>query len=152
MQAHSAFAMAARLLVSTNFAAISNAVPAPDCFEKEAQCQWGQPTEPLSDQLPNWPIASGLSISLGYVVGGIIPLFPYFFTSTVGRGLHWSIALCLIALMVFGSGKSWVLHGEEKSVKRSLWEGLQMLILGSLAAGAAVLCVNLVGAGSEPSH
>ncbi|KAG8421025.1 hypothetical protein J3458_002932 [Metarhizium acridum] len=109
-------------------------------------------TEPLSDQLPVWPVASGLSISLGYVVGGIIPLLPYFFTSTVGRGLHWSIALCLIALMAFGSSKSWVLRGEERSVKRSLWEGFQMLVLGSLAAGAAVLCVNLVGAGSEPGH
>lgn len=108
--------------------------------------------ETLSDHLPIWPVASGLSISLGYVVGGIIPLFPYFFTSTVGRGLQWSIVLCLIALMAFGSGKSWVLRGEERSVKRSLWEGFQMLILGTLAAGAAVLCVHLVGAGSEPGQ
>ncbi|TWU77154.1 hypothetical protein ED733_008435 [Metarhizium rileyi] len=107
-------------------------------------------TEPLSNQLlPVWPIASGLSISLGYVIGGIIPLFPYFFTSTVGTGLQWSIVFCLIALMAFGSGKSWALRGEDRSLKKSLWEGLQMLILGSLAAGAAILCVNLVGAGSE---
>ncbi|QPH01093.1 hypothetical protein C2857_005292 [Epichloe festucae Fl1] len=93
-------------------------------------------------------VASGLSISLGYVVGGIIPLFPYFFASTVGRGLRWSIATCMVALMAFGAGKSWVLRGERRSLGRSLWEGVQMLILGSLAAGAAVLCVNLVGAKS----
>lgn len=103
------------------------------------------------DQLPIWPVASGLSISLGYVVGGIIPLFPYFFASTVGIGLGWSIAMCLIALMAFGSGKSWVLRGEDRSVRRALWEGIQMLVLGSLAAGAAVLCVNLVGAGESAS-
>ncbi|KHO00152.1 uncharacterized protein MAM_02075 [Metarhizium album ARSEF 1941] len=109
-------------------------------------------TEPLSDQLPISPVASGLSISLGYAIGGIIPLLPYCFTSTVGKGLHWSIALCLIVLMAFGSGKSWLLRGEARSVKGSLLEGLQMLVLGSLAASAAVLCVNLVGAGSEPSH
>ncbi|OAQ72262.1 vacuolar iron transporter Ccc1 [Pochonia chlamydosporia 170] len=114
--------------------------------------QYNAVTEQPSDQLPIWPVASGLSISLGYVVGGIIPLFPYFFTSTVGKGLQWSIAMCLIALMAFGSGKSWVLRGEDRSIKRSLWEGLQMLILGTLAAGAAVLCVNLVGAGSEPGQ
>ncbi|GAB0134485.1 hypothetical protein EsDP_00002853 [Epichloe bromicola] len=94
-------------------------------------------------------VASGLSISLGYVVGGMIPLFPYLFASTVGRGLRWSIATCMVALMAFGAGKSWVLRGERRSLGRSLWEGVQMLILGSLAAGAAVLCVNLVGPGSK---
>lgn len=94
-------------------------------------------------------IASGLSISSGYVVGGMIPLLPYCFASTVGRGLRWSIAACMVALMAFGAGKSWMLRGERRSLRRSLWEGVQMLILGSLAAGAAVLCVNLVGAGSK---
>ena len=104
----------------------------------------------VSEPLPIWPVASGLSISLGYVIGGIIPLLPYFFATTVGMGLRWSIALCLMALMAFGSGKSWLLRGDERSVKRALWEGLQMLVLGSLAAGAAVLCVHLVGGSEAP--
>ncbi|SPJ78884.1 related to proposed vacuolar iron transport protein [Fusarium torulosum] len=30
---------------------------------------------------PQSPIMSGLSISLGYAIGGIIPLLPYFFTN-----------------------------------------------------------------------
>ncbi|QUC17817.1 uncharacterized protein UV8b_02058 [Ustilaginoidea virens] len=105
---------------------------------------------PSFDRLELWPVASGLSISLGYVVGGIIPLSPYLFSSTVGKGLQWSIGLCLLALFLFGSGKSWVLRGQERGLRRSLCEGLQMLILGGLAAGAAVLCVNIVGAGSRP--
>ncbi|POR30864.1 Protein CCC1, partial [Tolypocladium paradoxum] len=100
-------------------------------------------------RLPVWPAASGLSISLGYVVGGIIPLFPYLFAATVGLALRWSICLCLAALMAFGSGKSWVLRGEDRSWRRCLLEGLQMLVLGSLAAGAAVLCVNMVGGAVE---
>lgn len=99
--------------------------------------------------LPIWPVASGLSISLGYVIGGIIPLLPYFFAATVGLGLRWSIGLCLVALMTFGSGKSWLLGGEDKSWQKCVWAGLQMLILGSLAAGAAVACVQLLGAQSE---
>lgn len=99
-----------------------------------------------SQRLPIWPVASGLSISLGYVVGGIIPLFPYLFAATVGLALRWSICLCLLALMAFGSGKSWLLRGEDRSWRRCLLEGAQMLVLGSLAAGAAVLCVNVVGA------
>ena len=107
----------------------------------DALCQQAQ-------SLPIWPVASGMSISLGYVVGGIIPLLPYFFAATVGLGLRWSIGLCLVALMAFGSGKSWVLGGEDANWRRSVWSGVQMLVLGSLAAGAAVLCVQLVG-GSE---
>ncbi|KAG6022336.1 hypothetical protein E4U41_002279 [Claviceps citrina] len=96
--------------------------------------------------LPTWPVVSGLSIALGYGVGGIIPLTPYLFASTVGRGLRWSIAVCLVALMAFGSGKSWVLRGGgQRGWRRSLGEGVQMLVLGSLAAGAAVLCVSLLG-------
>ena len=101
-------------------------------------------------QLPIWPVASGLSISLGYVVGGIIPLFPYLFAATVGLALRWSICLCLLALMAFGSGKSWLLRGEDRSWRRCLLEGAQMLVLGSLAAVAAVLCVKLVGEVAAP--
>lgn len=94
-----------------------------------------------------WPVVCGLSISLGYVIGGIIPLLPYFFAATVGLGLRWSIGLCLLALMSFGSGKTWILGGEgATSWRRCLWSGMQMLVLGSLAAAAAVLCVNLLGA------
>lgn len=104
-----------------------------------------------SDQLPVWPVASGLSISLGYIIGGTIPLLPYFFAATVGLGLRWSIAVCLIALMSFGAGKSWLLRSGSASSNwaRCLWEGLQMMILGSLAAIASVLCVSLLGAGED---
>ncbi|KAH6606456.1 iron transporter [Trichoderma cornu-damae] len=99
-------------------------------------------------QLPIWPVASGLFISLGYIFGGTIPLLPYFFAATVGLGLRWSIAVCLVALMSFGAGKSWLLRGGGASGSwlRCLWEGLQMMILGSLAAVASVLCVSLLGA------
>lgn len=104
-----------------------------------------------ADQLPVWPLASGLSISLGYVIGGTIPLLPYFFAATVGLGLRWSIALCLVALMSFGAGKSWLLRGGDASSSwmRCIWEGVQMLILGSLAALASVVCVTLLGASEE---
>ncbi|KAF7543846.1 hypothetical protein G7Z17_g10407 [Cylindrodendrum hubeiense] len=41
-----------------------------------------------TDPLPISPVLSGLSISLGYTIGGIIPLCPYFFAATVGLGLR----------------------------------------------------------------
>lgn len=90
------------------------------------------------------PIASGLSISLGYVVGGIIPLLPYFALASVRLALTWSVVMCSIALLGFGAGKSWVLTGDASNWKRHSWKGAQMLALGSLAAGAAMLCVYLI--------
>ena len=100
---------------------------------------------PLSQNSPATPITSGLSISLGYTVGGIIPLLPYFFTSTVGSGLQISAVLCLMVLFTFGSGKKWMLSSEEDKIRGCVVEGLQMLVLGALAAGAAVLCVSGLG-------
>ncbi|KAG5978993.1 hypothetical protein E4U55_005674 [Claviceps digitariae] len=95
--------------------------------------------------LPTWPVVSGLSISLGYLVGGIIPLLPYLFAPTVGQGLQWSIAVCLLALLAFGFIKSWLLGGAKPSWRTGLWEAGEMLVLGGFAAGVAVLCVNLLG-------
>lgn len=106
------------------------------------------PSSSSSSTLPISPIASGLSISLGYLVGGTIPLLPYFFAPTVGEGLRWSIGLCLIALFVFGAGKSWVLRSEGgASWRRCGFEGTQMMVLGGLAAGSAILCVWLLDMG-----
>ncbi|KXH46700.1 hypothetical protein CSIM01_10918 [Colletotrichum simmondsii] len=90
------------------------------------------------------PIFSGLSIAIGYLCGGMMPLLPYFFASSVGHGLLWSIIVCLIALFIFGAGKSWLLGDGKTSRTRCLWEGLQMTLFGCCAAGAAVLCVRLV--------
>ncbi|KPM38242.1 hypothetical protein AK830_g8300 [Neonectria ditissima] len=101
---------------------------------------------PAPTPLSSSPVMTGLSISPGYTVGGVIPLCPYFFAGTVGLGLRWSICLCLAALFLFGSGKSRLLRGEGAGW-RCLWEGAQMLVLGAVAAGTAVACVGLVGKG-----
>ncbi|KAK4190884.1 vacuolar iron transporter 1 [Podospora australis] len=102
------------------------------------------------------PIVAGLSVSLGYLLGGILPLFPYFFvgsTDNVYVGLGWSFAVCVIALFVFGFGKDFVVssgsgghngrNDKRRRVKKAVWEGLQMVALGSIAAIAAVLCVKV---------
>ncbi|KAL0942927.1 vacuolar iron transporter [Colletotrichum truncatum] len=90
------------------------------------------------------PIFSGLSIALGYLGGGLLPLIPYFIASNVGQGLRWSIFICLVALLAFGVGKSWALGSRKDSWKWCLWEGVQMAFFGFCAAGAAVLCVSIV--------
>ena len=106
------------------------------------------------------PIMVGLSVSLGYLLGGLLPLFPYFLVSKVEDALIWSFVVCVIALFIFGFTKDFLLTPETsawerlraaktlrkipwRDIRRSTWEGLQMVILGSVAALAAVLCVRL---------
>ena len=97
------------------------------------------------DQYPWSPVLTGLSIALGYILGGLLPLIPYIFVQHVGQGLLWSTVLCVIALFLFGFGKRLLSTGLRRDrIGRSLWEGIQMAGLGGLAAGAAVVCVKLL--------
>ena len=48
-------------------------------------------------------LKSALTIGGAYVVGGLIPLSPYFFLPTVSHALPISIALTLAALLIFGA-------------------------------------------------
>ncbi|KAK3984563.1 putative vacuolar iron transporter protein [Cladorrhinum sp. PSN332] len=99
------------------------------------------------------PALSGLSVSVGYLLGGALPLFPYFFMSPdddpARKGLVWSFVVCVVALFVFGFGKQWVLGygrgsgtGNRSRLRVCALEGMQMVVLGSVAAGTAVLCVK----------
>lgn len=120
------------------------------------------PEEEEEEDLPSAPWMSGLSVAMGYLIGGSLPLFPYFIVKQVGDGLLWSFIVCVIALFSFGFIKDFVLHTQAakeeiwlkeqglgkqgwtwRDMCRSAWEGTQMVILGSLAALAAVLCVRL---------
>ncbi|GAW25910.1 putative vacuolar iron transporter protein [Rosellinia necatrix] len=106
------------------------------------------------------PLLSGLSVALGYLLGGLLPLAPYFFVESVTEGLIWSFGICVVALFIFGFTKECVLRvnsvNHERGskavtgrllrwnlVKYGLWEGARMIVFGSIAAVAAVLCVSL---------
>ncbi|KAJ8131430.1 hypothetical protein O1611_g2197 [Lasiodiplodia mahajangana] len=114
-----------------------------------------------TDSVGAHPIISGLSVAFGYLTGGILPLAPYFFVKTVAAGLRWSFGICLVALFIFGFTKTYVLNSSSlhKStsrraarwiiVRQSIWEGLTMTVLGSIAALAAVLAVRLFSGGAE---
>jgi hypothetical protein len=109
------------------------------------------------ERLPS-PFMAGLSVALGYLLGGLLPLFPYFLVDQVKDGLLWSFGVCAVALFAFGFCKDFVLTrgnsrhavaaGEPekkmrwRDIRRSAWEGAQMVLLGSVAALAAVLCVR----------
>ncbi|KAI1151560.1 Ccc1 family [Nemania diffusa] len=117
-------------------------------------------TSPAVEPVPTSPIFSGLSVALGYLIGGLLPLAPYFFVRNVDQGQRWSLGICLVALFLFGFAKEYILDSSSMSksmstkkaqwriIKRSLWEGITMVILGGLAALAAVLAVRFFSGGA----
>jgi VIT1/CCC1 family predicted Fe2+/Mn2+ transporter len=84
-------------------------------------------------------LKSAFTIGGAYVVGGLIPLAPYFLLGTVSRALPVSIALTLAALLIFGGVK-----GQLTGVA-PLRSALQTAIVGSLAAAAAFAIARIVG-------
>lgn len=90
---------------------------------------------------------SAITIALGYFLGGLLPLIPYF---CVGRdqvyeGLYISIGVMVIALFIFGYVKTCVVIGWDggRKIREGCYGGVQMVIVGSAAAGAAMGLVRL---------
>ncbi|CDO96021.1 unnamed protein product [Kluyveromyces dobzhanskii CBS 2104] len=86
---------------------------------------------------------SALTIGGGYFVGGFIPLLPYFFVDLVGTGLLLSVALMTFTLFWFGYFKSQV-SMTDCSLQKKVLEGLQMIAVGGIAAGAAWFFVRVI--------
>jgi len=74
---------------------------------------------------------SALNIGLSYVVGGLVPLSPYFFVHTPVEALKISVAVTLICLFWFGYFKS-------KMTGVNAWAGaIRVMLIGAVAASAA---------------
>jgi vacuolar iron transporter family protein len=84
--------------------------------------------------------ASALTIAGAYIVGGLIPLSPYFFCHSARTGLLWSVVLTVVALALFGYIKG---RFTGTTPLRSAW---QTVAVGSLAAGAAFVLARSIGA------
>jgi vacuolar iron transporter family protein len=80
---------------------------------------------------PRRATKSALNIGLSYIVGGLVPLSPYFFMSSSAEALKISVVVTLLCLFVFGFFKS-------KITGINPWTGaLRVMLIGALAAGAA---------------
>jgi VIT1/CCC1 family predicted Fe2+/Mn2+ transporter len=80
---------------------------------------------------PRRATKSALNIGLSYVVGGLVPLSPYFFIDTPSDALKISLTVTLIFLFVFGWFKS-------KITGVNVWWGaIRVTLIGAAAAGAA---------------
>ncbi|KUJ07638.1 DUF125-domain-containing protein [Mollisia scopiformis] len=94
----------------------------------------------LPEPVGSRAITCALTIAMGYFMGGFLPLLPYFFVDGVRRGLAWSVGIMIIALFSFGYTKTCFVSGW-KGWRKSLLGvrgGVEMVVVGSLAAGAAM--------------
>jgi VIT1/CCC1 family predicted Fe2+/Mn2+ transporter len=74
---------------------------------------------------------SALNIGLSYIIGGLVPLSPYFFISSPTNALKISVVVTLVCLFWFGYFKS-------KMTGVSAWTGaIRVMMIGAVAAGAA---------------
>jgi VIT1/CCC1 family predicted Fe2+/Mn2+ transporter len=82
-------------------------------------------------------LISAVTIGGAYVVGGIVPLLPYFFVTDAKDALWPSIILTLTALGLFGIFKAWAAHTNR-------WlSALQTMLVGGAAAAAAYWIASL---------
>ncbi|KAI0049547.1 DUF125-domain-containing protein [Auriscalpium vulgare] len=86
---------------------------------------------------------SALTIGMGYLLGGIIPLIPYFFIPTAHIALIYSSIFTGLVLLVFGAVKARI-TGAGTGVKGYVWGALSTLMVGGAAAAAAYGIVALL--------
>ncbi len=88
---------------------------------------------------PGRATRSALTIAVSYIVGGMIPLAPYFFVPSIEQALLASVVVTAIALGVFGYIKG------RFTVKKPLRSAWQTMAVGGLAAAAAFALAKLIG-------
>lgn len=87
---------------------------------------------------PGRDLKSAVTIGGAYVVGGLIPIMPYFIFAEASVALNWSIAMTLAALGLFGFVK-----GGFTDTPR-LRSAAQTMLIGGCAAAAAFLLARLI--------
>jgi vacuolar iron transporter family protein len=80
---------------------------------------------------PKRATKSALNIGLSYIVGGLVPLSPYFFIHTPIEALKVSVIVTLICLFIFGWFKS------KMTGVHPFTGALKVMLIGAVAAAAA---------------
>jgi VIT1/CCC1 family predicted Fe2+/Mn2+ transporter len=87
---------------------------------------------------PKRALRSAITIALSYVAGGLIPLLPYFLSSSAKAALPLSVIFTLIALLIFGYVK-----GRFTGAK-PIRSAIQTMLIGGIAAAAAFVIARLI--------
>ena len=92
----------------------------------------------LTEPDPKRARRSAFNIGFSYIVGGLIPLTPYFFVEGAIEGLKISAMITLVCLFIFGFFKC-------KITGINPWlGGLKVMMIGALAASAAFGIAKLI--------
>jgi VIT1/CCC1 family predicted Fe2+/Mn2+ transporter len=81
---------------------------------------------------------SALNIGISYIVGGLVPLSPYFFAEQPIDGLKWSAVITVICLFIFGYFKA------KFTGQKPLGGAIRVMLIGSTAAAAAFFIARLI--------
>ena len=87
---------------------------------------------------PKRAMISASTIATSYIVGGLIPLMPYFFISDIMSALKMSVIATSIALVLFG----WI-KGKFTGVNQGR-SAMQTLLIGGIASSAAFGLAHLL--------
>lgn len=93
----------------------------------------------LDEPDPNRATKSALTIGLAYVVGGLVPLTPYFLVDNPHKALLYSSGITLICLFIFGYFKAKVTGQPPVS------GAIKVMLIGAAAAAAAFGVARLFG-------
>lgn len=85
---------------------------------------------------------------MGYLIGGLIPLMPYFFIPKAHIALIYSCLVTGIVLLIFGAIKARV-TGAGVGAKGYIWGAFGTLMVGGIAAGSAFGIVRLLETGGD---
>ncbi len=92
----------------------------------------------LEEPDPSRAVRSASTIAVSYVVGGLIPLAPYFAMHDLSSALNASVVVTLTALFLFGGVKA-------QFTGIPVWRGgLQTAMIGGVAATAAFGIARLI--------
>jgi VIT1/CCC1 family predicted Fe2+/Mn2+ transporter len=91
----------------------------------------------LDEPDPRRAAKSAMNIGISYIVGGVIPLSPYFFIHNSSEALKISALATLICLFVFGFFKS------KATGVQPFMGAVRITLIGALAAGAAFAVASL---------
>lgn len=81
--------------------------------------------------------ASAFTIGMGYLIGGLIPLLPYFFEPVAHIALIYSCVVTGIVLLIFGAVKARVTGAAGLGPGGYVWGAFSTLLVGGAAAAAA---------------
>ncbi|KAF9525310.1 VIT family-domain-containing protein [Crepidotus variabilis] len=101
------------------------------------------------EEIPNRRMyISAFTIGMGYLIGGLIPLIPYFFIPRAGVALIYSSIITGIVLLIFGAVKARITGAAQNSAGY-VWGAFSTLMVGGVAAAAAFGIVRALESGSD---